>query len=155
MDFYTFGNHFRQLCPSLSTQHFKFVHEVLPLGIQRFCEAVRKDDARKRCPCCKAADESHHHFLRCTANPVFKSSLAAFDPMFFQLILTLSGCTLSQMASATCSHLISRFPHTSTSTRHRRTLMIQTNRSQNKIKREDERKTFPYNTGQSTSSGRK
>jgi hypothetical protein len=37
----------------------------------------------------------------------------------------------------------------------RRTLMIQTNRSQNKIKREETRKTFPYNTGQSTLSGRK
>ena len=78
VDFYTFGNHFRRLRPLLRTQHFKFVHEVLPLGIQRFREAVRKDDALKRCPCCKVADESHHHFLRCQANPVFESSLARF-----------------------------------------------------------------------------
>ena len=78
VDFYTFGKHFRRLRPSLRTQHFKFVHEVLPLGIQRYREAVIKDDSLRLCPCCKAADETHHHFLRCLSNPAFDSSLSDF-----------------------------------------------------------------------------
>ncbi|KAI2493079.1 hypothetical protein MHU86_21463 [Fragilaria crotonensis] len=74
VDFQTFGNHFRKLRPTLRTQHFKFIHEVLPLGIQRFREAPIKDDSLKLCPCCQVADETPHHFLRCTANPAFASS---------------------------------------------------------------------------------
>ncbi len=76
VDFHTFGNHFRKLRPALRTQHFKFIHEVLPLGIQHFREASIKDATLKLCPCCKVSDETHHHFLRCTANPAFASSLS-------------------------------------------------------------------------------
>ena len=76
VDFFTFGKHFRRLRPSLRVQHFKFVHELLPLGIQRFREASIKDDALKLCPCCKAVDETQHHLLRCTSNPALVSSLA-------------------------------------------------------------------------------
>ena len=76
VDFHTFGNHFRKLRPALQTQHFKLIHEVLPLGKQRFREASIKIATLKLCPCCKVSDETHHHFLRCTANPAFASSLS-------------------------------------------------------------------------------
>jgi hypothetical protein len=76
VDFHTFGTHFRKLRPSVRTQHFKFIHDVLPLGIQRFREASIKEDTLKRCPCCKEADETSHHFLRCIANPMFDTSLS-------------------------------------------------------------------------------
>jgi hypothetical protein len=75
VDLYTFGKHFRRLSPSRRIQQFKFIHEVLPLGIQRSREAAIPDNSLKRCPCCKTADETHYHFLRCPSNPVFASSL--------------------------------------------------------------------------------
>jgi hypothetical protein len=78
VDFYTFGCHFCRLRPAIRTQHFKFVHEVLPLGIQRFREATIKDDALKLCPCCKVTDETPYHFLRCASNPALNSSLSVF-----------------------------------------------------------------------------
>lgn len=34
--------------------------------------------ALRRCPCCKVEDETHHHFLRCTSNPAFETSISAF-----------------------------------------------------------------------------
>ncbi|KAI2508454.1 hypothetical protein MHU86_5981 [Fragilaria crotonensis] len=77
VDFYTFGKHFRRLRPSLRIQHFKFIHEVLPLGVQRLRESVIKDDSLQRCPCCKISEETHHHFLRCPSNPAFTTSLVA------------------------------------------------------------------------------
>jgi hypothetical protein len=76
VDLFTFGQHFRRLRPSLRVQHFKFVHELLPLGIQRFREAPIKDEALKLCPCCKVVDETPSHFLRCASNPALASSLA-------------------------------------------------------------------------------
>ena len=78
VDFYTFGCHFRRLRPSHRTQHFKYIHNLLPLGFQRFREAPIKDDELKRCPCCKSNDEDLPHFLRCQSNPVFATSLASF-----------------------------------------------------------------------------
>jgi hypothetical protein len=77
VDFYTFGKHFRRLRPSLRIQHFKFIHEVLPLGVQRLRESAIKDDSLQRCPCCKISEENHHHFLRCPSNPAFTTRLVA------------------------------------------------------------------------------
>lgn len=65
IDFYTFGKHFKRLRPSHRAQHFKFVHDQLPLGERRFREAPVKDEALKRCPCCRTQDETPRHFLRC------------------------------------------------------------------------------------------
>jgi hypothetical protein len=78
VDFFTFGRHFRRLRPSHRTQHFKYIHNLLPLGVQRFREAPIKDDKLKLCPCCHIADETPHHFIRCKSNPAFDTSLATF-----------------------------------------------------------------------------
>jgi hypothetical protein len=53
IDFHTFGKHFKSLRPSYLAQHFKFVHDQLPLGDRRFREAPVKDASLKLCPCCK------------------------------------------------------------------------------------------------------
>ena len=54
IDFYSFGRHFKRLPPSHRSQHFKFIHDQLPLGERRFREAPKKDEALKLCPCCRA-----------------------------------------------------------------------------------------------------
>ena len=76
VDFYSFGRHFRRLRPSHRIQHFKYIHELLPLGIQRYREAMIKDETLKQCPCCTHQEETYFHFPRCSANPSFASSLA-------------------------------------------------------------------------------
>jgi hypothetical protein len=76
IDFYTFGNHFKRLRPSHRGQHFKFVHDLLPLGDRRFHEAPVKDASLKLCPCCRTADETPQHFIRCPSNQSLQSSLA-------------------------------------------------------------------------------
>ena len=78
VDFFTFGRHFRKLRPTHRTQHFKYIHDLLPLGIHRFREARVKDPQLQQCPCCQTTAETYHHFPRCTANPSFTSSLASF-----------------------------------------------------------------------------
>ena len=78
VDFFTFGRHFRKLRPAHRTQHFKYIHNLLPLGIHRFREATIKDIQLQQCPCCQGAAETYHHFPRCTANPSFATSLAQF-----------------------------------------------------------------------------
>ncbi|KAI2502424.1 hypothetical protein MHU86_12000 [Fragilaria crotonensis] len=103
VDFHTFGNHFCRLSTSRHTQHFKFIHEVLPLGTQRFRESAIKDDAIKRCPCCKTAEETHVHFLRCTSNPVFESSLSLLTS---DSILTHDIHPLRYLISAGIHHVL-------------------------------------------------
>ena len=78
VDFFTFGRHFRKLCPTHRTQHFKYIHDPLPLGIHRFREARVKDPQLQQCPCCQRTAETYHNFPRCTANPSFAPSLASF-----------------------------------------------------------------------------
>ena len=34
-----------------------------------------KDDSLKLCPCCRAEEETQHHFMRCSLNPSFQTSL--------------------------------------------------------------------------------
>jgi hypothetical protein len=75
IDFHTFGQHFKRLRPNHRGQHFKFVHDQLPLGERRLREAPVKDLSLKLCPCCKTADETPQHFLRCRSNPSFSSSI--------------------------------------------------------------------------------
>ncbi|KAI2493731.1 hypothetical protein MHU86_20801 [Fragilaria crotonensis] len=75
IDFYTFGTHFKRLRPSHRGQHFKFVHEYLPLGDRRFREAPIPDISLKLCPCCRKEDESPLHFVQCQSNKVFHSSI--------------------------------------------------------------------------------
>jgi hypothetical protein len=75
IDFYTFGRHFRRLNSSHRCQHFKYVHDQLPLGERRFREASIKDEALKICPCCRENDETPLHFIRCPSNPCHNSSL--------------------------------------------------------------------------------
>lgn len=53
IDFCTFGNHFERLSPHHRGQHFKSVHDQLPLGERRFQEAPVNDMSLKFCPCCK------------------------------------------------------------------------------------------------------
>ena len=76
IDFYTFGRHFRHLPSNHRTQHFKFIHDQLPLGVRRFWEATIKDESLKLCPCCKLHTEDTSHFLRCQSNPSHASSTA-------------------------------------------------------------------------------
>jgi hypothetical protein len=76
IDFYTFGRHFRNLASSHRSQHFKFVHDQLPLGIRRYREATIKDASLQTCPCCKIHIEDSLHFLRCKSNPSHDSSLS-------------------------------------------------------------------------------
>jgi hypothetical protein len=76
IDFYTFGHHFRRHLPSHRSQHFKHVHDQLPLGDRLYREAAIKDEALKLCPCCREHNEDPLHFLRCTSNPSHMSSLA-------------------------------------------------------------------------------
>lgn len=75
IDFYTFGKHFKRLRPLHRVQHFKFIHDQLPLGERRYREAPIKDELLKLCPCCRDTEESPLHFTRCQSNPVFQSSL--------------------------------------------------------------------------------
>ena len=75
IDFGTFGKHFQRLPPSHRVQHFKFIHDQLPLGDRRFREAVIQEDSLKLCPCCREHDETPTHFIRCQSNPAFQSSL--------------------------------------------------------------------------------
>ena len=74
VDFYTFGRHFKRLRPSHRIQHFKFVHDRLPLGVRRYREAAVKDETLQLCPCCRKEPETPLHFLYCSQNPVFDSS---------------------------------------------------------------------------------
>jgi hypothetical protein len=78
VDFFTFGRHFRKLRPAHRTQHFKYIHNLLPLSIHRFREAPIKDLKLQQCPCCQGTTETYDHFPRCTANPSFASSLSTF-----------------------------------------------------------------------------
>ena len=74
VDFYTFGRHFKRLRPSHRIQHFKFVHDSLPLGVRRFREAAVKDETLQLCPSCRTEPETPLHFLYCSQNPAFDSS---------------------------------------------------------------------------------
>ena len=75
IDFSLFGQHFKRLRPHHQVTHMKRVHGQLPLGIQRYRQSREKDPVLKLCPCCKTADETSEHRLRCTANPSFIPSL--------------------------------------------------------------------------------
>jgi hypothetical protein len=75
IDFHTFGRHFKRLQPTHRGQHFKFVHDQLPIGERRFREATIKDESLKLCPCCQEEEETPQHFIRCQSNPSFHSSL--------------------------------------------------------------------------------
>jgi hypothetical protein len=76
IDFYTFGKHFKELRPSHRGQHFKFVHDYLPLGQHCFLEASTPEAALKLCPCCRMEDETPQHFARRQSNKSFHSSMA-------------------------------------------------------------------------------
>ena len=77
IDCHTFGLHFRRLPASRRSQHFKFIHDQLPLGDRRYSEqAPVKHESLKLCPCCKEHNENPLHFLRCRLNPSFAPSLA-------------------------------------------------------------------------------
>ena len=75
VDFQSFGKFHKYLNPSLRVQHFKLVHDLLPLGTRRYREAPVKESTLKICPCCRITEETPDHFLRCSANPCFTSSL--------------------------------------------------------------------------------
>ena len=47
----------------------KIVHNQLPLGIRRYRQSRVKDDILRQCPCCKNAQETQEHFIRCPSNP--------------------------------------------------------------------------------------
>jgi hypothetical protein len=75
VDFYTFGKHFRRLQPHQQSTWMKFVHNQLPIGERRYVQATVKADSLRSCPCCKNKHETMSHFLQCSSNPVFASSL--------------------------------------------------------------------------------
>jgi hypothetical protein len=75
VDFYLFGMHLRRLPPKEQSTWIKVVHDQLPLGAHRIRQASVKDEALALCPCCKQAPESRSHFLSCSENPCFQSSL--------------------------------------------------------------------------------
>ena len=75
IDFYTFGQHFRRLPASRRSQHFKFIHDQLPLGDRRYREAPVKNESLKLCPCCKDQNENPLHFLCCPLNPSSASKI--------------------------------------------------------------------------------
>ena len=75
VDIQSFGKFYQRLQPALRVQHFKLVHDLLPLGTRRYREAPIKDDMLKLCPCCQQHEETTTHFLRCSRNPCFHTSL--------------------------------------------------------------------------------
>ena len=70
IDFYTFGRHLKRLPPSHRGQHFKFVHDQLPLGDRRYREATIKDATLKLCPCCREEDENSTTPSEVSSQPV-------------------------------------------------------------------------------------
>ena len=77
IDFYTFGKHFKSLRMPHRTQHFKYIHDQLPLGVRRFREARLQVPSLKLCPCCRESEETPLHFIRCSSNPAQVTSLAS------------------------------------------------------------------------------
>ena len=73
VDFRTLGPHLKCLSPSHRSQHIKFIHDLLPLGVKRFREAPIPTEALKLCPRCRTATETPLHFLQCPDDALHSS----------------------------------------------------------------------------------
>ena len=73
VDLHSFGSHLKRLSPGHKSQHIKFIHDLLPLGLRRHREAAIKTDTLMICPCCRDKTETPLHFLQCAANELTSS----------------------------------------------------------------------------------
>jgi hypothetical protein len=65
VDFRSLGSQLKCLSPSHRSQHIKFIHDLLPLGVRRFREAPIPTEELKLCPRCRTSTETPSHFLQC------------------------------------------------------------------------------------------
>jgi hypothetical protein len=73
IDFRSLGSNLKRLSPSHRSQHIKFMHDLLPLGVRRFREAPIPTDELKLCPRCRMATETPSHFLQCSDDALTSS----------------------------------------------------------------------------------